>query len=511
MNPKSQVINPFLQREIAEHHPATGVKGILDILREAEEGNLTSQAELFFDMEERDSNIFSEMQKRKLASAQLEWELKVPRDAMESEKKAIKDLEDRIEDTHDIESLVFAMGDSIGYGYNGLEIEWTRMQDGFWIPETITPRPARWFTVDQATRQHVRLRDNTADGVELIEHGWIMHEHMSKTGEVGTQGLFRCLALPYLFKNFATKNWLRFCELYAVPIRVLFHQEKDEAKKAELLRALRMMGQNGVALLEGGTQDDLKAIDAAIGEGQGFQNLIEWCERSQCKAINGGTLNSGQGGSQGNYASAQAIDEKFYMIRNHDAKQFAETLTTKLLGSIIALNGLNIRPKWQFDTQEPEDLALYADALPKLVAVGFKIPVDWAHDKLKIPEPEDGEEILATVQSPQPVRFNPQGQPMQPGQTMPVQKAGLSAVIPHQQFTEKQQAVEDLATKAILAAGSPIDSKLIRRAVMAATGPEDLEQRLAILMKDADPGEFARVLERALWGADIMGYIHAQE
>jgi phage gp29-like protein len=100
---------------------------------------------------------------------------------------------------------------------------------------------------------------------------------------------------------------------------------------------------------------------------------------------------------------------------------------------------------------------------------------------------------------------------MQQVQTMPVQKAGLSAVIPHQQFTEKQQAVEDLATKAILAAGSPIDSKLIRRAVMAATGPEDLEQRLAILMKDADPGEFARVLERALWGADIMGYIHAQE
>jgi phage gp29-like protein len=516
VSPKSQVINPFLQQELAEHKIATGVRSVLDLLQSAEEGNLVDQATFFEDMQERDCCIFAEMQKRKLASAQIDWDLKAPRDAMNAEKKAIKDLEDRIEDMIDTESLIFYMGDAIGHGFAAIELSWMRMADGFWIPETITSRPSRWFCVDQATRQQIRLRDNTADGVELIEHGWVLHEHLSKTGEPGTQGLFRCLALPYLFKNFAIKNWLRFCELYAVPIRVLFHNEKDEAKKSELLRALRMMGQNGVALLEGGSQDDFQTIDAATGEGQGFQNLIEWCDQAIAKAINGGTLNSGQQGSQGNYASAGAIDEKFYMIRNHDAKQFSETLTTKLLGSIIKLNGLNIRPKWEFDTQEPEDLALYADALPKLVSIGFKIPVDWAQDKLKVPIPEDGEEILATVQPPQLAGLNPptdaQGKPM-PIPMKPGKQEGLAAILnePKAAFTPKQQVIEDLGTAAIKAAGNPLDTQLIRQAIMAATGPEDLEQRLAVLMREADSAEFSRVMEKSLMIADVIGFVHASE
>ncbi len=76
------------------------------------------------------------------------------------------------------------------------------------------------------------------EGAELVRYGWLLHQHSSKTGYPATQGLYRALALPYLFKNFATKNWLRFCELYAIPIRVLFHHEKDEGKKQELMSAL---------------------------------------------------------------------------------------------------------------------------------------------------------------------------------------------------------------------------------------------------------------------------------
>jgi len=61
------------------------------------------------------------------------------------------------------------------------------------------------------------------------------------------------------------------------------------------------------------------------------------------------------------------------------------------------LNGLfadNRCPSWVSDTQEPEDLKLFADALPKLANAGAKIPVRYVNMKLKIPEPEDGEEIL---------------------------------------------------------------------------------------------------------------------
>jgi phage gp29-like protein len=459
------------------------------ILAQAEQGNLIAQAELFNDMEERDAHIYAEITKRKMAVAQLDWELKPRLLAGAREKKDIKNLQLLIDDALDVDTLVFDMADGIGHGFSALEIQWQNT-GGYWLPEKILHRPQRWFTVDKSTYSELRLRDGTMDGAELIPHGWIIHEHSSKAGKVATRGLYRALALPYLFKNFATKNWLRFCELYAVPIRVLFHHEKDMMKKYALLDAMQSMGQNGVALLEGGTQDDLKTVDAAKGEGQGFLNLIQWCEGSVSKAILGGTLTS-DSGKNGNYATASVHDQVRNEIRDHDAKQIAETLTKQLLGAIIAVNGLNIRCEWVFDTQQSADLALYADAIPKMVAVGFKIPTSYIYDKLKIPMPEDGEEVLSLSQA------------------APMAMSALAGVISQPVFTPDQQAIEDLADGVLNALSSPIDPSVIASAIRAAKDPQDLEARLAAILLGADTSEFNKTLEQALFAADIMGYAHA--
>ena len=505
----------MLQREIGAHHPSTSINAILSILERAELGDLVSQAELFTDMEERDAHIYAEMTKRKMAVAQLDFELKPPRDAGAKEKKAIDALEERLKDTLDIETLVFNMADSIGHGFSAIELQWQRDSAGFWMPSLLKPRPQRWFTVDIATRSQIRLRDGTIEGTELLKHGWLLHEHSSKTGYVATQGLYRALALPYLFKNFATKNWLRFCELYAVPIRVLFHHETDMYKKQSLMDALQAMGQSGVALLEGGTQDDLKTESLTNGEGAGFSSLIDWCERSVSKAILGGTLTSSTG-NNGNYATAQVHDDVRYQIRDHDAKQIAETLTRQLLGSIIAVNGLNIRPIWTFDTQEPEDMALYADAIPKLVAIGAKIPVSYLHEKLKLPMPEKGEEILAAVQPPQP-----ELQDVQPTdkKSLTVDKpepedapdqAEMAALLAKPvKFTPKQQVIENLGDSLLNALKSPISQEAIKSAIRGARDPQDLEERLAAVMQDADVSEFSSVLSNCLFAADVLGYAHA--
>jgi phage gp29-like protein len=53
-------------------------------------------------------------------------------------------------------------------------------------------------------------------------------------------------------------------------------------------------------------------------------------------------------------------------------------------------------PRLVFDTLEAEDLKTYADSLPKLVGVGMRIPVQWAHERLRIPQPGDDEAVLAT-------------------------------------------------------------------------------------------------------------------
>lgn len=500
MKPIIQTPDPLLQREITSHHPATSVAALLAILTEAEQGDITRQAELFTDMEERDAHIYAELHKRKIAVSQLDWTLAPARDAGEAEKKLAAELAAIIQDSLDIDTLIFDLASAIGHGFAATEIEWGKTEKGYWLPVKLYPRPQRWFTVDRETYQQIRLRQTGAPyGVELVKYGWILHQHSAKTGYPATQGLFRALALPYLFKNFAVKNWLRFCELYAVPIRVLMTQQKDPEQKRELLKQLQAMGQNGVALLDGMLSEDLHTVDAARGEGQGFLALIEWAERSMSKAILGGTLTS-DSGKNGNYATASVHDDVRYQIRDHDAKQIADTLTRDLIGAILAINGLNLRCRWQFDTQEAEDLALYADALPKLVSVGAQIPVAWAQDKLKIPLPEGNEPVLASAK-PEPTQPNPN-------------KTGLSAGLvtlagDKPRFTPEQQAIEDLADQTLNALDSPISAELIAGAIRAAKSPEDLEARLAAVLQGADLTEFSRVLEKALFAADVMGYAHA--
>lgn len=486
---------PVLQREIASHHVASSVSAILGILAQAEQGSLTAQAELFQDMEERDAHLYAEMTKRRMALAQLDWHLTPTRQAGAREKKTVQALEDRLRDTLDIETLVFDMASAIGHGFACTEIEWKRQSDGLWLPQSLHARPQRWFTVDWATRKDIRLRDlQHAEGVELQRFGWIVHRHSAKTGDPGTMGLFRVLALPYLFKNFATKNWLRFGELYGVPIRVLWSMETDPALKQARLDSLMQLGQNGAAILTGGTPEDLQTIDAATGEGQGFGALIDWCERSMSKAILGGTLTSQADGKTSTNALGRVHDEVRYQIRDHDAKQLAATLTSQLLGAILQVNQLGYSALWSFDTQEPEDLTLYADALPKLAAVGMRIPEAWAREKLKIPEPEGDEPVLSS------------GQPA----ATPPQQALAALAASSQPFTPQQMAIEALADAGLAANPPLIDSTLIQSAIKAAKSPEDLADRLALLAADANQVEFRTLMERALFAADVLGYAHAK-
>ena len=442
-------------------------------------------------MTQRDTHIASEMRKRKLAVAQLEWSLTPNRDANAREKKDVANFETMLRDALDVDTLVFEMCDAIGKGFSAHEIEWQRNDKGLWLPKKITFRPQRWFTLDYQTRQQIRLRNNKdAYSEELIDNGWIVHRHSTQTtGYVAQDGLLRELALPYLFKNFAIKNWLRFAELYAVPIMVLFHHEKDAVKKLALKDAIRSIGKSGVALFEGGTQDDLKTVDAARGEGQGFQALIDWCEGAVSKAILGGTLTS-QTGKNGNYATANIHNDVRLQIRDYDARQIAESLTNQLLGSIARLNGLTIRANWTFDTSEPEDLALFADAIPKLVAVGMKITPEYLHEKLKIPIAKEGEPILGMV-------------------TPPV-KAALSATLDAPiKFTPEQQVIELLADELLKNTPLGFTNDQLQNVIKSAKSPEDLEARLAVLMQKSDLNQFTQTLERSLFACDILGYAHS--
>lgn len=475
-------------------HPTRGLTPgkLATILEQAEQGDLIAQCDLFEDMEEKDAHIYAEMSKRKRALQTLEWDVVAPRNASKQEENAAALAKELLQDL-ELEDVVFDMADAIGYAFSCLELEWHRVE-GQWMPATIEHRPQRWFTLDQATRTQLRLRDNSAEGAQLRPFGWIQHQHKAKSGYLGRAGLHRVLAWPFLFKNYSLRDLAEFLEIYGLPLRLgTYPPGASDKEKATLLRAVVNIGHAAAGIVPEGMKIDFK--EAAKGASDPFEAMLAWCESSQSKAILGGTLttsaqNTGLGSNLGDVHNEVRHD---LMIA--DARQIASTITRDLIYPVLALNTTGIDslrrcPRFVFDTREPEDLKLYSEAIPKLVSVGTRIPAKWVRDKLRIPEPEDDEEVLAPAAPALPAALRGR---------LPGASAALRADVPD--YPDAQ--VERLEGAAQPALEGMIEQ--IRAIVEEAGSLEELRDRLADAFDELDSGQFALVMTEALAAAELGG------
>lgn len=385
-----------------ESHPVRGLTPakLASILQLAEQGDLVAQADLFEDMEEKDGHILAELGKRKRALLTLDWDIVPPRNASKEEEEHAAYVHELLLDYPDFDDLLLDLLDAIGKGYSCAEIEWQR--DGSeLLPAAISHRPARWFTVDQATRTQLRLRSPShIDGESLNPFGWVVHTHKAKSGYLSRGGLGRVLVWPFLFKNYSVRDLAEFLEIYGLPLRLgTYPNGASDTEKATLLRAVVNIGHAAAGIIPEGMAIEFK--EAAKGASDPFDAMIAWCERTQSKAILGGTLTSQADGKSSTNALGNVHNEVRRDLLLSDARQLAGTLTRDLIYPILALNkgidSLRRCPRFVFDTSDGEELNTFSLGVARLVGVGMKIPTQWVHDKTKIPQAEEGEEVLVPV------------------------------------------------------------------------------------------------------------------
>ncbi|MCQ4310906.1 DUF935 domain-containing protein [Pseudomonas stutzeri] len=390
-----------LQEEFAEH-PSNGLTPpkLAGILRAAEQGDIKAQCELFQDMEEKDAHLLAEIGKRRRALTTVDWAVVPPRNPSAAEQAEADWLNEVLQDLPDFEDLLFDMLDAIGKGFAGIELDWERYGRE-WMPKAFNYREASWFQLDPATRTELRLRDGSVEGEPLQPFGWILHQHKAKSGYVARGGLYRVLAWPYLFKNYAVRDLAEFLEIYGLPVRLGKYPSGATAdEKATLLRAVVNIGHNAAGIIPEDMAIDFK--EAAKGTHDPFDWMVQWAEKSMSKAILGGTLTSQADGASSTNALGNVHNEVRHDLLKADAKQVATSLRQYLLYPLLVLNKGGERdprrlPRFQFDLVEAEDMATYAEALPKLVEAGMQIPVSWAHDKLRIPLPGKDDAVLGTA------------------------------------------------------------------------------------------------------------------
>lgn len=385
-----------------QEHPVLGLtpQKLHQLLTNAEQGNLQAQADLFCDIEERDGHVFSEMDKRKKGVNGLAWNVTPPKNASAQEKKIAEEVQEWIDDIKNFEMFLFNAMDAVGHGYSCQQIHWQQLGH-LWLPAKFEHVVPRNFMTPYGEPNCLRLNDGSVEGAEFWDFGWFNHLHQAKSGYISRSGLYRVLSWPFLFKNYSVRDVMEFLEIYGLPIRIgKYPSGATNEEKMTLQRAVMMIGRNAGGIIPQGMAIDFES--AADGDTGNHMHMIKYLEQIQSKVIVGGTLISQADGKSSTNAQSKTHEIQFQTLIKSDAKQLARSISDNLIDYMMRLNYPNIEkdryPEFHFDTSDTEDMEVFSASLEKLVGVGMKIPVSWAHEKLGIPQPADDKEQILKIQ-----------------------------------------------------------------------------------------------------------------
>lgn len=474
-----------LYKHFAEH-PSSGLtpSRLAEILRQAERGDLIRQCELAEDMEEKDAHIQSELGKRRLAMQGVDWNIVPPPNASAEETRDAEMIEEILRSSIWLDEAVFDCGDAILKGFANLELTWEHADQTHFIANA-EYRDSSWFQTHVDRRNELRLRDGSPEGEPLRQFGWISHIAKSKSGYLSRNGLARVLAWPFLFKNYSVRDLAEFLEIYGLPLRLgKYPTGASESEKLTLLRAVMSIGHNAGGIIPKGMEIEFQ--NAADGGPDPFMAMVSWCERSQSKAILGGTLTSQADGKSSTNALGNVHNEVRQEIRDADLKALGNTLTRDVVYPMYVLNGRSFRsprriPRLEYDLNEPEDLQQFAQPLKPLVEMGMRVPMSWVHEKTRIPEAAKDEAVL-TISNPAPV----------PGAALAALKAGKAD-------DEIDALVDDVH-------GLQLNDQLIDQIRNLVSSAESFEQLKSELMTlSLAPGSQADAIQEALTIASLAG------
>ncbi|EIU1806351.1 DUF935 domain-containing protein [Salmonella enterica] len=428
-------------------HPSLGltIRKLPRILAAAEQGDLSAQACLFADMQEKDAHLFAEMTKRKSILLTLDRNIEPPENATAREKSATAAVKDWFSAILSVEDIILNGMDAVGHGFSAQEIEW-RQDGNIWLVNQLFMRPHHWFCTLPEQGDQLRLIDGVSmHGAELWPGNWLIHRHNARSGFIATSGLFRVLVWPYLFKNYAVRDFAEFLEIYGMPARIAYYMAgTSEEDRDRLLMSLVRLGHDSVAVMEQGSEVKFEA--AASGTGDTFTMMIDWCEKTMSKAILGGTLTTQADGKTSTNALGEIHNEVRHDLMSSDARQM-EGMFRNLIQMMLAVNGygdipLHRQPRLVFDTRERVDLDRFSNAVAVLVnGVGMEtIPVAWVHKKGGIPVPQGNEPVLVPRQVANPFAGLSRALPVSPG----VGRAALSQTADIPEDDPAQQAIDSM-------------------------------------------------------------------
>lgn len=366
---------------------------LANILQAAADGSAHDYLTLAEEMEERDMHYASVLGTRKLAISGLNIRVEAASDDPEDVRRA--DALSEVVNAPEFGELQADLTDAMGKGYAVSEIIWDR-SGKTWNPSRFEARDQRFFQFDQNTGRELRLLDEADPifGVELAPYKFIVHLPRIRSGLPIRGGLARVAAVGYMCKAWTWKDWMGFADIFGMPMRVGRYgpgASKDDI--STLMSAVANLGSDAAAVIPDSMRIDFTQAANVAGAGDFFKGLAEWWDKQISKAVVGQTMSTDDGSSQ---AQATIHNEVRIDLLQADAKAESNTLNRYFVRPWCDLNFAPGRayPKLVIDVPQPEDTKVLIDALKFLVPLGFRVEQSVVRDKLNIPEPAPGAELL---------------------------------------------------------------------------------------------------------------------
>lgn len=493
-------------------YPSNGLnpRRLASIFRAADQGDVMSQMELFEEIEEKDTHVFSQLQTRKLAVTGLDWTVQ-PAGIMDSDKEIADFVEDKIKGIPRFREVLLDILDAIGKGISISEIDWEVDKNGNFVIagiEWVHPKKLFW---DYETDEMKICTLEYPSGISIPENKFVIHKYKAKSGHASRAGIMRVVAWMYLFKNYDVKDWVSFCEVFGMPIRIgKYNAAASKEDKEALAEAIINLGTDAAGIIPDTAKIEFiesnKTTSADI-----YEKLARYCDEQTSKAIVGQTLTADSGG--GSYAQGKVHADVRHDLTVADAQSLADTINECIVRPLVLYNfGAEAEcPVFQFDCEDPEDLKDTVEIYKTLACdIGLRIPEEHIYKKFAIPKPEEGEKVL------EPWKINGM-QTQQPfGADEQVMKLALKDITPEadlQEQLKKQEQIDKISNTAV-GYSEKIFEKMLQPILNILDKEKDLvalkeklsdKENLKKLYEDMDSPELTDLLTQAMYISSLIG------
>lgn len=371
------------------------------------------------------------------------------------------------------------------FGYSVQEAVYEDKADGYIGLNWIGEKPLQWFEPKNDGRLIYRAEGTGSEQEVDQNFKFFLTQRKATYEQPYGRALLSTLYWLNFFKQNGFKFWAKFLERFGTPILL---GKCDESETDQMNQAL--LNAHAQSVLSIDVKDDVQILSTASSgsAGASFETFNNVLIRQIQKVVLGQTLTSGTDG-----AGSRALGEVHENVRKDKLHSDIRLVTPTLQAVVDALCEINSWNKHEIILGEKtKKLNIeQADRDVKLKGAGANFTKQYFSREYGL---QEGDIAESAVPTDKPI-FS----------AVPNKQFSFASTV--NKLSAEQQELDGLVNQNF----KLLSDDDLKNIILNSESIEDLQKSLFALAKSADKSQFNELLDRALFAADILGYVHSKE